>query len=86
MKKYKIFVGNLTWTATENEVRELFSQFGPIVQVVVPEHRTLPGKNRGFCFVEFTEERAMNAALDEHHALEMDGRPLTIERALPKKA
>ncbi len=83
--RYKIFVGSIPYTATEKEVRELFSQFGSIVEVVIPGHRTLTDKNRGFCFVEFTEERAMNAALDEHHALEMDGRPLTIERALPKK-
>ena len=84
--RYKLFVGNLSWTATEKEVRELFSQFGPIMQVVMPEHRTVPERNRGFCFVEFTEERGMNAALDEHHELAIEGRPLTIQRAVPKKA
>jgi RNA recognition motif-containing protein len=66
-------------------VKQLFSQFGPVVEVVIPEHRTLPDKNRGFCFAEFSTECAMNAALDEHHALEMGGRPLTIERALPRQ-
>jgi RNA recognition motif-containing protein len=46
----KMYVGNLAWSATENDIRELFSQYGTVSEVAIPTDRE-SGRPRGFAFV-----------------------------------
>jgi RNA recognition motif-containing protein len=77
-----IYVGNLPFTATEDEVRALFSPFGDVPTVKIVSDRET-GRPRGFAFVEMADADADNAikALEGH---QMGGRALKINEARPK--
>ena len=77
-----IYVGNLPFTATEDEVRALFSPFGDVPTVKIVSDRET-GRPRGFAFVEMADADADNAlkALEGHP---MGGRALKINEARPK--
>jgi RNA recognition motif-containing protein len=77
-----IYVGNLPFTATEDEVRGLFSPFGDVASVKIVSDRET-GRPRGFAFVDMEDGGAENAikALEGH---QMGGRALKINEARPK--
>lgn len=77
-----IYVGNLPFTATEDEVRALFSPFGDVPSVKIVSDRET-GRPRGFGFVEMEDADADNAikALEGH---QMGGRALKVNEARPK--
>ena len=77
-----IYVGNLPWSATEEQVRNLFSQYGTVNSVNLVSDRET-GRARGFGFVEMAEADAPNAiqALD---GSSMDGRTLKVNEAQPR--
>jgi RNA recognition motif-containing protein len=79
----KIYVGNLPFTANENEIRALFSQYGTVNTVSIITDRET-GQPRGFGFVEM-EDGSSEAirALDNH---QMEGRTLKVNEAKPKEA
>ena len=78
-----IYVGNLSWSATQEGVESLFSSFGNVHSVNLISDRET-GRARGFGFVEMDEADAINAisALD---GKEFDGRNLRVNKAEPKK-
>ena len=78
----RIYVGNLPFSASEDEVRELFSQYGSVTSVSLITDRDT-GRPRGFGFVEM-EEGADEAisALDNH---ELGGRNLRVNEAKPRE-
>ena len=78
-----IYVGNLSWSATQEGVESLFSSFGNVHSVNLISDRET-GRARGFGFVEMEEADALNAisALD---GKEVDGRALRVNKAEPKK-
>ena len=75
----KLYVGNLPWIATEDQVTQLFAQHGTVESVALINDRET-GRPRGFGFVEMDDngEAAAQSALDGH---EMDGRPLRVNEA-----
>jgi RNA recognition motif-containing protein len=75
----KIYVGNLPFSATESEVRDLFAQHGTVESVALPTDRET-GRPRGFGFVEMPQADAQRAmqALNGHN---MGGRPLRVNEA-----
>lgn len=78
-----IYVGNLPFTATEDEIRDLFAQYGTVDSVKVVSDRET-GRPRGFAFVEM--ERAPAAtAIQELNGKEMGGRALRINEAQPRQ-
>jgi RNA recognition motif-containing protein len=79
----KIYVGNLSFDATEQQVRELFSEFGAIESLAMINDRDT-GRFRGFAFVEM-EDSAANAAIKALNGKELDGRELNINEARPKE-
>jgi cold-inducible RNA-binding protein len=81
----KLYVGNLPFTATENELRELFGQHGAVQSAQIVTDRDT-GQPRGFAFVEMTEKRDADTAIAQLNGAELNGRALNVNEARPKPA
>ena len=79
----KIYVGNLPFSATEDEVRQLFEQHGTVHSVNLIEDRDT-GRPRGFGFVEMDEAEADNA-INGLNGQEFGGRNLNVNEARPRR-
>ena len=75
----KIYVGNLPFTATDAEIRTLFSQHGTVESVSLPVDRET-GRPRGFGFVEMSQSDA-SRAIQNLNGTDMGGRPLKVNEA-----
>lgn len=75
----KIYVGNLSWSSTENDVQEFFSQYGTVHSVQLITDRET-GRSRGFAFVEMDDAEA-STAITEADGRELDGRRLRVNEA-----
>lgn len=75
----KIYVGNLSFNATEAEVRELFEEYGDVHSVAMINDRDT-GRFRGFCFVEMDDEAA-EEAIQAVDGMEIGGRTLRVNEA-----
>lgn len=78
-----IYVGNLSFNATEDQVRDLFAQYGQVNSVAMITDRDT-GRFRGFGFVEM-EDAAANAAIQALNDTELDGRTLRVNEARPRE-
>ena len=78
-----LFVGNLSFSVGEAELRQLFEQKGGVESVTVMRD-TETGRSRGFGFVEMSSEEAAQKAIKELNAFSVDGRNLTVNEARPK--
>jgi RNA recognition motif-containing protein len=76
----RLFVGNLSYQATEAEVREHFSAVGPLVFIHLPTDRD-SGRPRGIAFVEFNDPAQAEEAIRRFHAQPFHGRPLVVNHA-----
>ncbi len=82
-KGRSLYVANLPWSATSDEVETLFRPFGTVEQVtIITDRRT--GRSKGFAFVDMPE-RAARAAIDRLHGTDFGGRDLTVRFAQPRK-
>ncbi len=79
----KVFVGNLSFTVGEAELRQLFEQKGGVESVTVMRD-TDTGRSRGFAFVEMSSDEAVQKAITELNGFSLDGRNLTVNEARPK--
>jgi cold-inducible RNA-binding protein len=79
----KIYVGNLSFDATEAQVSELFAQYGKVESIAMIMDRD-SGRFRGFSFVEM-EDSAANAAIRGLNDTEVDGRMLRVNEARPRE-
>ena len=77
----RLYVGNLPFSAGEQEVRELFEQNGRTVSEVKLITDRDTGRPRGFGFVEMGSSEEAEAAISELNGFEMQGRPLTVNEA-----
>jgi len=80
----KMYVGNLSWDATENDVRELFSQYGEVTEISLPTDRET-GRPRGFAFVSMDSKEAMDNAMRALGGKDWMGRALTVNEARPRE-
>ena len=78
-----IFVGNLSFTATEDSVRSMFEAYGSVDRVSIVTDRDT-GQPKGFGFVEMTNDAEAEKAIAELNGTELNGRALTINEARPK--
>jgi|SRR5436190_5066678 RNA recognition motif-containing protein len=78
-----IFVGNLSFGATEGAVRALFEQYGTVDRVSIVTDRDT-GQARGFGFVEMSANAEADRAIAELNGRELDGRALNVNEARPK--
>ncbi len=80
----KLFVGNLTFTATENDLQDHFAQAGVVVSVNVMQDRTT-GRSRGFAFIEMASQQDAENAISMFHEKDFQGRALTVNEARPRE-
>jgi RNA recognition motif-containing protein len=78
-----IFVGNLPFRAEQEDVAELFTPFGDVVNCSLPLERDT-GRKRGFAFVEMADSEMEDRAIDGLQGAELMGRPLRINKAEPR--
>ena len=78
-----IFVGNLPFRAEQEDVIELFAQFGEVSNCALPLERDT-GRKRGFAFIEMADESTEEAAIEGLQGAELMGRPLRINKAEPR--
>ena len=78
----KLFVGNLPYSATEESVVNLFSEYGQIEEAKLIIDR-MSGRSKGIAFVTFATEEEANAAIEALNGYEMEGRGLVVNVARP---
>jgi cold-inducible RNA-binding protein len=79
-----IFVGNLAFSATDHDLRQLFEQYGAVDKINVITDRDT-GRSKGFGFVEMPESQAAKAAIQGLNGKELEGRALTVNEAKPRE-
>jgi RNA recognition motif-containing protein len=80
----KMYVGNLPFTATETDLRQLFSDFGSVTDLFLPVDH-VSGRPRGFAFVTMDSPTAMSEAINALNEKDFMGRKLAINEARPKE-
>lgn len=78
-----IFVGNLSYQTTQEDLHAAFAQYGNVERVSIITDRDT-GQPRGFAFVEMTEKRDAENAIAQLNGAEMNGRALNVNEARPK--
>ena len=78
----KLYVGNLPFSMTENDLTDLFAQAGNVARVQMINDR-VTGRPRGFGFVEMGTAEEAQAAIAKFHGQEINGRALTVNEARP---
>jgi RNA recognition motif-containing protein len=81
----KLYVGNLPYTAAEQDLQELFERVAPVESVTVMRDMAT-GRARGFGFVEMATDEGAQKAITELHESQLGGRTLTVNEARPKEA
>ena len=78
-----LYVGNLSFSTTENDLRDMFAPYGNVERASLVNDRDT-GRSRGFGFVEMTNDSEAAAAISALNGKETNGRPLTVNEARPK--
>jgi len=78
-----VFVGNLDFSTTEDQLRQLFENYGAVERASILTDRDT-GRSRGFGFVEMTDAAEADTAIATLNNYEWNGRPLKVNEALPR--
>ena len=80
----KLFVGNLSYNTTENELQDAFSAYGTVLEANLMVDR-VSGRPRGFGFVTFSSPEEAQRAVEAMNGAQLGGRPLTVNIARPRE-
>lgn len=80
----KLYVGNLSYDTTEDELRSLFTQVGTVSEVALIKDRDT-GRSKGFAFVTMSSQDEANKAISQFHGKSMGSRELTVNIARPRE-
>jgi len=80
----KLYVGNLSYSTTENNLQDLFGAHGPVTEVNLMQDR-VTGRPRGFAFVTMETPEGAQAAIAALNGKNVDGRALTVNEARPRE-
>jgi len=78
-----VYVGNLSYSATEDDLNEVFKEYGSVKRIQVPTDRET-GRMRGFAFVEMSDDAEEDAAIEDLDGAEWMGRTLKVNKARPR--
>ena len=79
----KLYVGNLPFSATENDLESIFAQYGQLDSLTIVRDRE-SGQPRGFAFVEYGDDAAAAAAIAATNGMQVGGRALMVNEARPQ--
>jgi len=79
-----IYIGNLSFQATEDDLRSVFVEYGTVKRVSLPTDRET-GRRRGFAFVDMDSESEEDAAIQELDGAEWMGREIRLNKAKPRE-
>ena len=79
-----IYVGNLSYDATQDDVRSVFAEYGTVKRVTLPMDRET-GRPRGFAFVDMSSETEEESAISDLDGAEWMGRTLKVNKAKPRE-
>lgn len=80
----KLYVGNLPYSITDNELAEIFAEYGPVVSSVVIRERD-SGRSKGFGFVELESDEMASSAIEALHESDVGGRTIVVNPAKPRE-
>lgn len=80
----KLFVGNISYNTTENDLQDAFAAYGTVVEANLMMDRAT-GRPRGFGFVTMSSAEEAQRAVEALHGKALDGRPLTVNVARPRE-
>ena len=80
----KLYVGNLSFNTTENDLQDAFGAHGTVASVDLIMDK-MSGRSRGFAFVTMDSEESAKAAITAMNGAQLDGRPLTVNEARPRE-
>ena len=80
----KLYVGNLAFQTTSEELQELFAQAGTVQSASIVEDRDT-GRSRGFAFIEMSTQDEANAAIEQFNGKQVGGRALKVNEAKPRE-
>jgi|ERR1035437_6298470 RNA recognition motif-containing protein len=80
----KLFVGNLSFNTTENDLQEAFAAHGSVVEANLMMDR-MTGRSRGFAFITYSSPEEAQKAIEAMNGAQLDGRALTVNIARPKE-
>ena len=80
----KIYVGNLSFSSTEDGLQSLFGEHGAVEEVHIVMDRDT-GRSRGFAFVTMPSDSEAQAAIEAVNGMDLDGRTLNVNEARPKR-
>src|SRR4051812_32723719 len=80
----KLYVGNLSFETTENDLQDLFEQHGAVNEVHLMMDR-VTGKSRGFAFVTMNDDTQAKAAMSATNGKDLNGRALNVNEARPRE-
>ncbi|MDX2108735.1 MAG: RNA-binding protein [Verrucomicrobiota bacterium] len=80
----RLFVGNIVFNCTEDDIRALFAQAGTVEDVAMINDK-FTGRPRGFAFVTMASQEEANAAVEKFEGYNFDGRPLKVNEARPRE-
>lgn len=78
--EYRCFVGGLAWATNDEGLEDAFRSYGDVIETKIINDRET-GRSRGFGFVTFAAEQAMNDAIEGMNGKELDGRTITVNQA-----
>ena len=84
MSNSKLYVGNLSFKSTEDDIRAAFEQFGAVTDVYVAMDK-MTGRPRGFAFVTMGTAEEARVAIEKMNGTDLGGRALTVNEARPKE-
>ncbi|SVB80480.1 uncharacterized protein METZ01_LOCUS233334 [marine metagenome] len=80
----EIYVGNLAWSASEQELADTFGEYGTVEKATIIVDRD-SGRSRGFGFVTMNDNEQGNAAIEALNGIELGGRALKVNEARPRE-
>ena len=80
----KLFVGNIDWNASDEDLQELFAQHGEVEEAIIIKDK-FSGRSKGFGFVKFVNDEDADKALAELDGHDLKGREIAVKEALPPK-
>lgn len=80
-----IYVGNLSWNTTGDDLDKLFSQYGEVSSAKIVTDKFNNNRSKGFGFVEMSDDTAAREAISQLHETELDGRKIVVNESAPRK-